>query len=45
MFDMENTGKVSQFEIFKKYEIDFELHKLISDIQKIRFGFLFNSFA
>ena len=27
MFDMENTGKVSQFELFKKYEINRELHQ------------------
>ena len=26
MFDMENTGTVSQFELFKKYQIDKELH-------------------
>ena len=26
IFDMENTGKVSQFELFQKYEIDRELH-------------------
>lgn len=29
MFDMENTGEVSQFELFKKYEIDRELHRKV----------------
>ncbi len=29
MYDMPNTGNVSQFDLFKKYEIDFELHKAI----------------
>lgn len=29
MFDMENTGKVSQFELFQKYEIDHELHRKV----------------
>jgi len=29
MFDMENTGKVSQFELFKKFEIDRELHRAV----------------
>jgi len=29
MFDMENTGKVSQQEMFKKHEIDLDLHKKI----------------
>jgi len=27
MFDMENTGKVSQYELFKKYEIGQQLHR------------------
>lgn len=30
-FDMENTGKISQFEYFKKYEISKDLHKKIFD--------------
>lgn len=30
-FDMENTGKISQYEYFKKYEISEELHKKIFD--------------
>ncbi|MCX6765126.1 MAG: N-acetylneuraminate synthase family protein, partial [Candidatus Nealsonbacteria bacterium] len=30
-FDMENTGKTSQYEYFKKYEISKELHKKIFD--------------
>jgi len=34
MFDMENIGKVSQYEIFKKYEVDFDLHKKILDYSK-----------
>jgi len=29
IFDMENTGKVSQFELFQKYEIDRELHRKV----------------
>lgn len=29
MFDMENTGKVSQFDLFKKYAIDRELHRKV----------------
>lgn len=29
MFDMENTGNVSQFELFQKYQIDKELHKQV----------------
>ena len=36
MFDMENTGKVSQYEIFKKYEVDFDLHKKIAQYSKIQ---------
>jgi N-acetylneuraminate synthase len=31
MFDMENTGVTSQYELFKKYEINEELHKEIFD--------------
>lgn len=31
LFDMENTGVTSQFEIFKKYEITESLHKKIFD--------------
>ncbi len=31
MFDMENTGKVSQFDLFKKYAIDRELHRKVFD--------------
>lgn len=27
MFDMENTGRISQYELFKKYEIDEQLHR------------------
>lgn len=29
LFDMENTGKVSQFELFQKYAIDKELHRQV----------------
>lgn len=29
MFDMENTGVVSQHELFQKYEVDEELHKSV----------------
>ncbi|WP_298258719.1 N-acetylneuraminate synthase family protein [Bradyrhizobium sp.] len=31
IFDMENTGVVSQHELFKKYEIDGDLHKAVFD--------------
>ena len=31
IFDMENTGVVSQYDLFKKYEIDEELHKKVFD--------------
>lgn len=29
MFDMENTGKVSQFELFQKFQIDRDLHRRV----------------
>ncbi|MDO8662399.1 MAG: N-acetylneuraminate synthase family protein [Candidatus Omnitrophota bacterium] len=31
MFDMENTGKISQYEFFKKNELPKELHRLVFD--------------
>ena len=31
VFDMENTGVVSQYELFKKYEIDKDLHREVFD--------------
>ena len=31
MYNMENTGVASQFDLFKKYEIDKELHKKVFD--------------
>ncbi|MGA2935854.1 MAG: N-acetylneuraminate synthase family protein [Syntrophobacteraceae bacterium] len=31
IFDMENTGVTSQYDLFKKYEIDEELHRKIFD--------------
>lgn len=31
IFDMENTGIASQFELFKQYEIDEELHRQVFD--------------
>ncbi|MEK9285545.1 N-acetylneuraminate synthase family protein [Bradyrhizobium sp. ISRA442] len=31
VFDMENTGAVSQHELFQKYEIDLDLHKAVFD--------------
>ncbi|MDB5807749.1 MAG: N-acylneuraminate-9-phosphate synthase [Betaproteobacteria bacterium] len=31
VFDMENTGVVSQHELFKQYEIDLDLHKAVFD--------------
>src|ERR1035437_7806963 len=27
MFDMENTGRISQFDFFKKYELSKEMHR------------------
>lgn len=36
-FDMKNTGYISQYEIFKKYQIDYKLHKTIFDyIDKLK---------
>lgn len=29
IFDMENTGKISQYEYFKKYELSEELHRMV----------------
>ena len=31
MYNMPNTGNVSQFDLFKKYEIGFDLHRAIWD--------------
>ena len=31
VFDMENTGVISQHELFQKYEIDLDLHKAVFD--------------
>ncbi|HLG83168.1 MAG TPA: N-acetylneuraminate synthase family protein [Bradyrhizobium sp.] len=31
VFDMENTGLISQHDLFKKYEIDLDLHKAVFD--------------
>lgn len=31
MFDMENTGVVSQYDLFKKYQVDEDTHKAIFD--------------
>lgn len=36
VFDMENTGVASQFELFKKYEIDEELHRQVFDYIQLR---------
>ena len=36
VFDMENTGLVSQHELFKKYEIDLNLHKAVFDYAERR---------
>jgi len=30
-FDLDNVGKMNQYELFKKYQIDFELHKKVFD--------------
>lgn len=34
IFDMENTGVTSQFELFKQYEIDMEMHRKIFEYAK-----------
>jgi sialic acid synthase SpsE len=36
VFDMENTGLVSQHELFKKYEIGLDLHKAVFDYAERR---------
>jgi sialic acid synthase SpsE len=33
-FDMENTGKISQYKLFKKYQLSFEVHKKIFNFVK-----------
>ena len=43
MFDMENTGKVSQWELFRKYEIDEELHRQLIDHARKRGIFCFST--
>ncbi len=43
MYDMPNTGNVSQFDLFKKYEIDFALHKEIWDYCKEKGIFIFST--
>lgn len=34
IFDMENTGVTSQYDLFKKYEVDANLHQAVSDYIK-----------
>lgn len=34
LFDMENTGKISQYDFFKKYELSKEMHKKIFNYAK-----------
>lgn len=36
VYDMPNTGHANQFELFKKYEIDFQLHKEIWDYCSVK---------
>ena len=43
MYDMPNTGRVSQFDLFKKYEIDFNLHKAIWNYCKEKKVFIFST--
>ncbi|MBF0168538.1 MAG: N-acetylneuraminate synthase family protein [Alphaproteobacteria bacterium] len=43
MYDMPNTGKASQFELFKKFEIDFALHKDIWDYCREKDIFVFST--
>jgi N-acetylneuraminate synthase len=39
-FDMENTGKISQYKLFKKYQLSFEVHKKIFNfVKKINIDF------
>lgn len=43
MYDMPNTGRVRQFDLFKKYEIDFNLHKEIWDYCREKNMFIFST--
>ena len=43
MYDMPNTGHVRQFDLFKKYEVDFDLHKDIWDYCREKGIFIFST--
>ncbi|MCP4613461.1 MAG: N-acylneuraminate-9-phosphate synthase [Planctomycetes bacterium] len=43
MYDMPNTGNANQFDLFKKYEIDIELHKTIWDYCEQKDIFVFST--
>ncbi len=43
MYDMPNTGNANQFNLFKKYEIDIELHKAIWDYCEQKEIFVFST--
>ena len=43
VYDMPNTGKVNQFELFKKYEVDLDLHREIWNYCKEQDIFVFST--
>ncbi|MFC1623827.1 N-acetylneuraminate synthase family protein [Candidatus Omnitrophota bacterium] len=43
MYDMPNTGRVKQFDLFKRYEIDFNLHKAIWNYCREKRLFVFST--
>lgn len=43
MYDMPNTGQANQFDLFKKYEIAFDLHKAIWDYCQEKGIFVFST--
>ena len=45
MFDMENTGTVSQLELLKYYAIDEGLHKEVVSYAKEKIRMVFNPFS
>lgn len=43
VYDMPNTGCANQFDLFKKYEIDFDLHKAVWDYCSEKGIFIFST--
>ncbi|RMH56015.1 MAG: N-acylneuraminate-9-phosphate synthase [Candidatus Hydrogenedentota bacterium] len=43
MYDMPNVGKASQFDLFKKYELSFEVHQAIWEYCRERGIFIFST--